>query len=63
LQCPSCAAEHEGTCSAECQEVIHLPDEAQAEIRRNVGAQGGTKRFHRARPEEFNQGAFAPKTT
>ncbi len=63
LQCPSCATEHEGTCSAECHEVIHLPDEAQAEIRRNVGAQGGTKRFHRARPEEFNQGAFAPKTT
>jgi UPF0176 protein len=63
LQCPSCAAKHEGTCSAECHEVIHLPDEAQAEIRRNVGALGGTKRFHRARPEEFNQGAFAPKTT
>jgi UPF0176 protein len=63
LQCPSCAEQHEGTCSAECQEVIHLPEEAQAEIRRNVGAQGGTKRFHRARPEEFNQGAFAPKTT
>ncbi|MEY4650733.1 MAG: hypothetical protein RJA06_806 [Bacteroidota bacterium] len=63
LQCPKCAAEHEGTCSAECHEIIHLPEEAQAEIRRNVGAQGGTKRFHRARPEEFNQGAFAPKTT
>lgn len=63
LQCPKCAAEHEGTCSAECHEIIHLSEEAQAEIRRNVGAQGGTKRFHRARPEEFKQGAFAPKTT
>jgi UPF0176 protein len=63
LQCPECAAEHEGTCSAECHEIIHLSEEAQAEIRRNVGAQGGTKRFHRARPEEFKQGAFAPKTT
>ncbi len=63
LQCPECATEHEGTCSAECHEIIHLSEEAQAEIRRNVGAQGGTKRFHRARPEEFKQGAFAPKTT
>jgi UPF0176 protein len=36
IQCPACAAQYEGCCSAECQQVLHLPEAAQLAIRRNV---------------------------
>ncbi|MEX6687024.1 rhodanese-related sulfurtransferase [Danxiaibacter flavus] len=36
IQCESCAAEHDGCCSKECQETIHLPVERQKEIREGI---------------------------
>lgn len=34
IQCEDCAKEYEHTCSDECQDVIHLPEEKQKEIRK-----------------------------
>ncbi len=34
IQCDECAKEHEGTCSAACQEIIHLPEEEQKKLRK-----------------------------
>ncbi len=34
IQCAECAEKHEDTCSAECQEIIHLPEEEQKEKRK-----------------------------
>ena len=34
IQCEACAEKMEGTCSAECQEFIHLPEEEQREQRK-----------------------------
>ena len=36
IQCADCAQKFEGCCSKECQEVIHLPAEAQKELRKNL---------------------------
>lgn len=36
IQCASCGAQYEGTCSAECQAVLHLPEEEQAQLRKNI---------------------------
>lgn len=44
IQCEDCAAAHEGCCTPQCVEVIHLPEEEQMEIRRKAKE---TKRFHR----------------
>lgn len=35
IQCEECAEKMEGTCSPECQHEIHLPEEEQAERRKN----------------------------
>jgi UPF0176 protein len=34
IQCEECAAEMEGCCTPECQEIIHLPEEEQAKLRK-----------------------------
>ncbi len=34
IQCPTCAAAHEGCCSAPCQDMLHLPAEARAALRK-----------------------------
>ena len=34
IQCDECREKYEGCCSTECQEVIHLPEEVQAELRK-----------------------------
>jgi len=44
IQCEECAEAHEGCCTPQCIEVIHLPEEEQMEIRRKAKE---TKRFHR----------------
>lgn len=44
IQCENCAEKHEGCCTPQCIEVIHLPEEEQMEIRRKAKE---TKRFHR----------------
>jgi UPF0176 protein len=36
IQCPTCAAKHDGCCSVACQEVIHMPEEQQKEIRKGI---------------------------
>ncbi len=43
IQCTECAEEHEGTCSAACQEIIHLPEEEQKKLRKGKKQQ---KIFH-----------------
>lgn len=48
IQCDECAEKYEGTCSDECQEIIHLPEEDQEEIRKQWAAEGRTKRFNKA---------------
>jgi len=35
LQCEECAAKHEGCCSTTCQDIVHLPEEEQKELRKN----------------------------
>jgi UPF0176 protein len=51
IQCEKCAEKHEGCCSNECQEVIHLPEEEQAEIRR--GKNLGRQVFKKGRSEKL----------
>lgn len=36
IQCEECRENREGCCSVECQEVIHLPDDVQAELRKGI---------------------------
>jgi UPF0176 protein len=36
IQCPGCAAKYEGCCSAECQTIIHLPEEEQKKLRKGI---------------------------
>lgn len=51
IQCKKCAEKYEGCCSTECQEVIHLPEEKQAEIRR--GKNLGRQVFKKGRSEKL----------
>lgn len=36
IQCPVCAAKFDGCCSTDCQEVLHLPQEEQKELRKGI---------------------------
>jgi UPF0176 protein len=36
IQCEECAATYEGTCSSECQTVLHLPEEEKAALRKGI---------------------------
>ncbi len=46
IQCDECAEKFENTCSDECQEIIHLPEEDQEVIRKKWAAEGRTgKRY------------------
>lgn len=36
IQCEECAAKYEGCCSQDCQDIIHLPEEQQAELRKGI---------------------------
>lgn len=47
IQCEECAKEHEGTCSSECQSIIHLPEEEQKELRK--GKRVGQNIFKKGR--------------
>lgn len=47
IQCPACAERMEGTCSPECHAIIHLPEEEQAELRKNRDA--GIRIFSKGR--------------
>ncbi len=52
IQCEDCATRYEGCCSAECQDIIHLPVEQQKELRKGVekGAHIFNKSKARLRP-------------
>ena len=52
LQCPACADAHEGTCSPDCQSILHLPEDQREEAQRAQAQAnaGKAKRFHRSRP-------------
>jgi UPF0176 protein len=47
IQCNECQQKHEGCCSPACVEVVHLPEEAQKQIRK--GVEKGTAIFSKAR--------------
>jgi len=36
IQCEACATKYDGCCSAECQQVIHLPEEKRKELRKGI---------------------------
>ncbi|GGH68243.1 UPF0176 protein [Filimonas zeae] len=36
IQCDECAAQHDGCCSTECKDTIHLPLERQKELRKGI---------------------------
>lgn len=57
IQCEECAKKMEGTCSDECQSVIQLPEEEQAELRRqrDSGVRIFTKGRMKARPSDFQE--------
>ncbi len=47
IQCEECAEKMEGTCSPKCQDIIHLSEEKQAELRRNKDS--GVRIFSKGR--------------
>ncbi|WP_132055406.1 oxygen-dependent tRNA uridine(34) hydroxylase TrhO [Pseudocnuella soli] len=47
IQCDECKEKYEGCCSTNCQEVIHLPEEVQAELRK--GVQKDTRHFNKSK--------------
>lgn len=47
IQCDACREKYEGCCSNDCQEVIHLPEEVQAELRK--GVQKDTRHFNKSK--------------
>lgn len=49
IQCEACAAQYEGCCSTACQEVIHLPVEAQKEMRKGIVKEGNIFNKSKAR--------------
>lgn len=49
LQCEECAQKMEGCCSDTCVDIIHLPEEAQKELRKNT--QNSNKIFKKGRSE------------
>ncbi len=52
IQCDECAEKFEHTCSDECQEIIHLPEEDQEVIRKKWAAEGRTgKRYMKIRTD------------
>ncbi|RYY72090.1 MAG: rhodanese-related sulfurtransferase [Chitinophagaceae bacterium] len=36
IQCEACAKKYEGCCTVTCQEIIHLPEEVQKELRKGI---------------------------
>ena len=63
IQCDQCKATFDNCCSAECQEVIHLPEEEQKALRK--GSMISNKIFKKGRSEklQFKKNAIKPDTT
>lgn len=51
IQCTSCQNKYENCCSGECQDVIHLPEEKQKELRK--GLENSNKIFKKGRSEKL----------
>lgn len=51
IQCEACAKTFQGCCSAECQEVINLPEEVQKEMRK--GIEKGRMVFNKSRKRKI----------
>lgn len=47
IQCSACATKYDGCCSITCQDVIHLPEETQKELRKNIDK--GSNIFNKSR--------------
>ena len=63
IQCDECKAIMENTCSTECHEIIHLPEEEQ--IARRKGLQVGNKVFRKGKSEALkfkNSGDLSTQT-
>ena len=63
IQCDECKAVMENTCSTECHEIIHLPEEEQ--IARRKGLQVGNKVFRKGKSEALkfkNSGDLSTQT-
>ena len=63
IQCDECKAIMENTCSTECHEIIHLPEEEQ--IARRKGLQVGNKVFRKGKSEALkfkNSGVLSTQT-
>lgn len=54
IQCEKCAATYEGCCSAACRDTIHLPEEAQKELRK--GQEKGQHIFNKSRARRVPPG-------
>ncbi|HEU4469476.1 MAG TPA: rhodanese-related sulfurtransferase [Flavisolibacter sp.] len=64
IQCESCRIKYDACCSKECQEVIHLPAEAQKEIRKGIdkGRNIFNKSRQRLRPRLGENRSEGPDT-
>ncbi len=51
IQCTACAEKFEGCCSVECQEIIHMPEEKQKEIRKGINK--GRQVYRKGRSEKL----------
>jgi len=54
IQCEECAEKMEGTCSTKCQDIIHLPEEEQAALRKNTDS--GVRIFSKGRFDDLSIG-------
>ncbi len=61
IQCDECAAKYDACCSTECQEVIHLSEEEQKELR--SGVDKGRQVFKKGRSEKLIYKSNAIKST
>ncbi len=51
IQCEECREKYEGCCCSECQEIIHLPEEKQRELRRGIDK--GRQVYRKGRSEKL----------
>ncbi|HOY47908.1 MAG TPA: hypothetical protein PK281_00825, partial [Flavobacteriales bacterium] len=49
IQCENCQKEFNGCCSAECMEIIALPEETQKELRKNKNYQYSNMLYRKGR--------------
>ncbi|MFZ6051885.1 oxygen-dependent tRNA uridine(34) hydroxylase TrhO [Halocola ammonii] len=51
IQCDECKEKYEGCCSSDCQDIIHLPEEKQRELRK--GLSNSNRIFRKGRSEKL----------